>query len=265
MKESRRLKIESKVFEKKNILSLAEKLKSEYIEAQKQGDNSSLTYQIACSDNTTYESETLDLFDDEGIIDIKRSTAIEMTYWNHTQDKHINISLVHGGGYSDGAIIRGCNKDWVRGVFTDIKEKFDSIKPQANWILKHKTLLLHLLALGAGVVTYFVIWLIFYRNIEPIENPSEQVKAIRLFFKARPLIAGLLNWFLFWVMGIGTWAFPVWSWLLKLWPTVEFDFGPEHMKLEKQRRIRTILVFSIIIIPTFLAIAYDVAKAFVFQ
>jgi len=65
-------------------------------------------------------------------------------------------------------------------------------------------------------------------------------------------------------MGI-PWASEVRRWLLNLWPEIELDFGPEHLKVEKLRRLRISIVFSIAIIPIILTIVYDIAKSFLIK
>ena len=76
----------------------------------------------------------------------------------------------------------------------------------------------------------------------------------------------VLGWLLiellsYWLMGI-PWAPYIRNWLLNLWPVIEFDFGPEHMKVEKLRRLRISIVFSTAIIPIVIAIGYDLLKYF---
>ena len=260
MKETRRIDIKNKVFTKSDILNIGKVILDEYSSAQDAQNHSSITYKIDCIDGTSYESETMGLFDEGGIIDLKKTRAIEIYFHNYTLDRYINISVVHGGGYRDNLIVSGDDQNWVNGIFTRLKEIVDSIRPQDNWLIKHKSFVLHITALGIGTVIYTVLWFILYRHIEPIKNPSETIKSIRAFFTAFPFLSYLLDWLLNWLMGI-PWAPYIRSWLLSLWPEIEFDFGPEHMKVEKLRRLRISIVFSVAVIPIILAIGYDLLKS----
>ncbi len=260
MKETRRLEIKKKIFAKVDILNIGRLFLHEYESARETKNGSSITFEISCVDGTSYESESIELFDEGGIIDLKRINSFEMTFYHYTLDRRMNISAVHGG-YRDYLLVRGCDQNWVNGIFTKLKEIIDSIRPQDNWIIRYRTLVLHIIALGVGRIFYSLLWLILYQHIEPSENPSETVKTIRSFFTTYPYLVYLINWFLIWVMGI-PWAYMIRSWLLDLWPGIEFDFGPEHMKVEKLRRLRISMVCTVGIIPIVLAIGYDLLKYF---
>ena len=39
------------------------------------------------------------------------------------------------------------------------------------------------------------------------------------------------------------------EWLEKLWPTIEFDFGPEHLKRRKQLRGRFAVIVTVLLLP----------------
>lgn len=264
MKERRLIKIENKIFEKKDIINLANKFYSEYNKSQKRKQRSSVNYTISCDDNTTYESEALDLFEDGNIIDLKRAISIEMSFYHYDLDRRMNISLVHGMGFRDNVIIQGCDKNWVSSVFTELDEIIKSVKPQKNLLLEHKTFLLNLLSLGIGVSIYSVLHFLTNRYTEPIKNPSENMKAIAAFLNSNSVFRLLFNWLLLWLMGIIL-ATSIRAWLLNSWPSIEFDFGPEHMKIEKQRRVRIAVVLSMAIIPTAIAIIYDSIKYFLFK
>lgn len=264
MRETRHLDIKKKIFTKSNILNIGRVFLNEYQSAQQAGNHSSVTFKINCTDGTSYESESIGLFEEGNVIDLKRTSSLEITFYDYKLDRYINISIIHGGEYNNHLIIRGDEQNWVNGVFIRLKEIIVSIKPQDNCIIKHKTLILHIIALGIGTIIYSALWFILYRHLEPIKNPSETVKAIRIFLKTNPLFSYLLDWFLRWFMGI-PWASEARRWLLNLWPEIEFDFGPEHLKVEKLRRLRISIVFSIAIIPIILAIVYDIAKNFLIK
>lgn len=259
MKETRQIVIKKKIFTKSDILNIGQILLNEYNSAQKKEHHSSVAFKLNCSDGTSYESESYELFENGSIIDIKKINSLEMSFSNYKLESYINFSITHGNEYGNHLIVRGNDRNWVDGLFTRLKEIINSVKPQNHWILKYKTLILHLIALGVGVIIYSILNFLLYRHIQPIKNPSDTVQAIRTFFITNPFFVYLIDWFLRWFMGI-PWAISIRSWLLNLWPVIEFDFGPEHMKVEKNRRFRIALIFSSVVIPIFLSILYDIFK-----
>jgi len=260
LKETRRFYIKQKIFKKTDFLNIGKIFHKEYNLAQKDNNNSSISFRVDCIDGTSYESESLELFDDGSILDQKKAKFIEISFHNYTLDQYMNISVVHGGGYGDNLIIRGVDSTWVNGIFTRLKEIIDCLKPQDNFLIRHKTALLHIIALSIGKIFFLLISLALdYVHIEPIKNPSEILQKIRLFFATYPYFINLIEWFCSWLMGIGS-AYAIRTWLLKLWPDIEFDLGPEHLKIEKLRRMRIAIVFSIGIIPFCISIIYDLVK-----
>lgn len=259
MKERRLLSVEDKIFKKADIVALAILFYQQYKIATEKKQQCSVCYKISSNDRTSYESESLDLFEDGGIIDLKRIVSIEMTFHNYNLDQYINLDIVHKGSYRDGLIIQSADRNWVSGTFTAFSDLINSVTPQKNWFIEHRTFILHLLSFGIGFIIYYLLYLLIYRHIEPIKNPSGNILAIRQFFEKFPILLKLIDLFLTWLMGI-PWAINVRAWFLELWPKTEFDFGPEHMKSEKQKRLRIGLVLSMAIIPTLLAIGYDLIK-----
>jgi len=260
MKETRRLDIKKKVFTKRDILNIGHILLSEYQSAQKAEHYSSIAFQLICDDGTSYESESIELFEDGNIIDLKRTRTLEMHFRDSELDRRIYISVAHGEKYGNYLIVTGKDINWVNGLFTRLQETINSVKPQENWILKHKTLILHVSALGIGTILYSAFWFVLHRHIKPIENPPEILKAMRIFFKTYPLFSYLFDWFMNWAAGIPL-ALCFRIWLLNLWPDIEFDFGPEHMKIEKTRRLRISIIFFVAVVPIVLAIGHDIVKA----
>lgn len=259
MKEARRLEIRKKVLTKTNVLTLAYVFFHEYQSSSDLGNNCSISFQLACNDGTSYESDCLDLFEDGGVIDIKRSNSIDFTFHDHTLKHYISLTISHGGGYRNNLTVQGFDSNWVNGVFTKIKEKIDSFKPQDNWLLNHEKFVLHSSALGIGAIVYFIVWLVVYRHLEPIKNPTGLLKDIKTIFLNNPWFFYVYPIFSYWIYGI-SWALQFRRWLFSLWPDIEFDFGPEHFKLEKTRRVRIYIFASLVIIPLLLSLIYDLSK-----
>jgi len=147
-------------------------------------------------------------------------------------------------------IVRGKDRNWVNGTSTRIKEIINSTTLQDNWMIRHKTFLFHLSALGIGIIIQTILWILIYQHFEPTKDPSDN------FFVTHPLFKYVINLLIIYAVGF-FWAFFLRDWLLSLWPTIEFDFGPEHLKIERSRRNRIIVFITLAVIPIILAFAYD--------
>lgn len=266
MKETRRQNIKNKIFVKNNILNIGNIFFQEHEKAKKEGNRSTIIFRLNCVDNTSYESESLSLFEDGNILDIKKASSIEMHFMNYELNSSLDFSIVNGGGYSDFIFVSGEDQNWVNGLFTRLKETIDSVKPQDNWFLRHKTLLRHLAALGIGTIVYLMLYFMFIlisSTDHPITTENSFLIAILLFFNKHTFIQYLYNRIIGpWFVGY-FWAPFLLDWLFELWPSIEFDFGPEHLKYEKMRRNRLYLFFIAVILPIIIAVSYDLAKLIV--
>lgn len=252
MKTTRKKIIQGKIFTKENIRSLWAKIKLEYDNSRKEENHSSIKIEINCIDGISYESETADLIQDGDVIDNKRCSNINIEYHDYQQEKRISLNISHGVGYGNDLMVRG-DKNWVAGTFDSLDDIIESAKPQEHWFIKYKTVILNL---GAITFGYFIYKLLDIISIGTNENPSANVMRIRDFLHSNIILLNIIKIIIFWLQGI----FPLWwlrDWALKLWPSVEFDFGPEHKKIEKNRRKRLGLFFSIIIIPLLLNVIYN--------
>ncbi len=248
-REKRSLVISWRIFTKKDIRLLAQRLNNEYKEAQKKKHHSSVTFQLKCLGGISYESDSVEIYDDGGPIDLKKTEVIQMTFYDYVLDRYIDV-LIKAGNYAGELSIRGTDKNWVHGNFTNLLEIIESIKPQDNLFLKYKDVILHLIAIGIGSSFYLADSLIF-RNIPivPINSISEAILPFIGFLQRNNWAAYLFILFLLWCAGIFTFAFPIRNWFLDLWPNIEFDFGPQHLNLQKKRRERIWILATLIILP----------------
>lgn len=252
MKTTRKKIIRNKIFSKEDVKNLWTKIKSEYDVSQKEKNHSSLEIEINCIDGISYESETDDLLQDGDVIDNKKCSTIGIEYHDYKLNRRISLNLSHGDKYGNGLIVRG-DKYWVSGTFDLLNDIIEAVRPQEHWFVKYKTLILHIGAIAFGFFIYTLLDLI---PIGTNEEPSINILKIRDFLHSNIIFLSLIRTLLFWLQGI----LPLWwlrDWVLKLWPSIELDFGPEHKKSEKRRRKRVGLFFLVIIIPLLLNLIYD--------
>jgi hypothetical protein len=260
-KEKRRLIISWRVFTKIDIRRLAQFLFNEYQVANKKKHHSSIIFRLNCQEGISYESDSVRILDDGGPIDLKKTESIQMTFYDYEFERNIDISLKEGD-YAGELSIRGTDKNWVQGNFTTLVEIINSIKPQDNVILKYKKYFFHIIAFGVGSLILLLLNLLILRHIpsEPIQISSKTLFAFIEFIQRNTWLAYLIVAFLIWGEGIITFAYPIYKWLLDLWPNIEFDFGPEHLNNQKKRRKRIWFVTTLVIIPIVLNIITNIIK-----
>ncbi len=176
MKTKRTKLIQKKIFSKENIRNLWEIINSEFSKSQKDKNHSSLELEIICADGISYESETDDLLKDGGIIDQKKCISINIEYHDFKLERRISLNLKYGGNYGNDLLVRG-DKNWASGTFETLNNSIEAVKPQQHWFIRYKTIILHISAVFAG----YLISEILDIFIKPIENPSENIQAIRDF------------------------------------------------------------------------------------
>ncbi len=238
MREIRDKKINNKVLSKKDILYIWNVINQQYEYSKNLNNHSSLDLEFDCG-GTMYQSESSELLQDGDIIDLKKVESICIKYYDYKLDRRIDVSL-RNGNYGNRFIVKGEDRDWVAGIFNKIEIIFDAVKPQNHWFVRYNNIIFHI----TSVILGFFIISIISKFISPDPNPS----TVRDFIHSSKLYFYIISLVVYWIAG----AYPIaifMDWVNKLWPSVEFDFGPEHTKLEKNRRI-TLGVFLTFIITS---------------
>ncbi|MGD0461599.1 MAG: hypothetical protein ABSB74_03830 [Tepidisphaeraceae bacterium] len=242
MQETRRKLIEWRIVTNEDIRRFAAIFANESRLAEKAGSNFECTYQIVCSDQTTYESSEDDIFDDNNLLDLKKVMALKFSFWRHMESgsRRLDLSLQRGGGYSDGLSISGPDRGWVSATFDNMSAISDAMTVQTAWPLRHPTLTFWLIALAVGSCYSALIHPLIHHFSDSLPGPpSSFEQSMRNLASAHFLSFWLALNFLIWVVRIFVGlpvAAPIRSWMFKLWPQIEFDFGPTHTRPEKARR-----------------------------
>lgn len=239
MEETRTISIDRKVFNKKDIEVVSKIFTDEYQSSNEKKNSTTLafTYKFLGS---SIQSESPDMFDDHGILDMKKTLSIDFTFFDHTDGKYINFTITHGNYGSNQFKIRGNGDIWARHIADSFVDLLASLKPQSN-IRKHEYSIAFILAFLISFTIVFYIYKIIGRPMAVKLNHSTTLGQLYILL------------FSIWLIGYAI-ACTITNWLVKLWPSIEFDFGPEHMKFEKNKKVKLGIVSSVVIIPIIIAI-----------
>ena len=246
--------IEYRVFKKEDVLRLSKEIFTIYNRSKSK--HVALRFAICAEDNTEYEIHNSDFKSVENTLDIKKINNITMHYHDYDAGKDILINLVQGQNlYSNNNLkVEGSDSKWVDTNYQKFKEIFDSVKPQNNFFLKHNRLIFHFCSVNVGfMILKFIVWLYNYFNVETSSDYEPGLLLIMIenvpFFRYVLLV--LMSWM------FGAWMlYLFWDMLMKLWPSIEFDFGPEHLKIQKNRRNTIAAIISLIAIPLIIQLLF---------
>lgn len=236
MRETRDKKINNKVLSKDDIRRIWKIINEQYEYSKTQNNHSSLDLGFDCG-GIQYQSESSELLEDGDIIDLKKIESISIQYYDYKLNRRIDVAL-RNGNYGNNLIVKGDDRNWVAGIFDKFEVVLDAVRPQGHWFISYQTIIFHVVAIILG----FVITSIMSIFITP--DPKSNI--IRDFIYSNIFYVYIFKIIIFWIGGLVPSAIFI-DWINKLWTNVEFDFGPEHKKLEKNKRIRLRIFIGFII------------------
>jgi len=244
------------VFTKQDIQALAQALWQLYQEAKctpKEDREVRVKYSISFEDDSTSSSSGgyRDVFADGEWIDLKRANEIRMYFEDRTSNREVDLVIVAGNERRGSLTVEGPDQDWVGGIFKRFQTIIESAKPQPVWILRYVAPNIPFVFgiaswwVGKLVVLLLIMltgrtgWCEAKHRVQELAKENNAVIWIGGLVPATPA--------LFYVQNL----------LYKLWPRVEFDFGPEHLRLEKQRRRKITWLIGTILMPKVIDVVMD--------
>lgn len=261
MKQTKKIIVENRIFTLDDLKRIAEVFDEQQKRARRSNHHATTTYEVQFSDNTSIESDSTEILNDNVFDAPGRPVELRFTFHNHSIDRHMSFSISHGDStYGNTASITAAETTWVNDNFAKIKKAIDTAKPQTFWFRSHPALLLHFLSFGLGslflmTVTALAWAIVLLSGTQDLKiSVSDEWKAI--FFTFTPLWY-IPKWWFLWFVGF-PWAFGLRDWLFRLWPNIEIDLGVEHLKTERIQRRRLVTVLSVIVFPIITAAIYDI-------
>jgi hypothetical protein len=267
VKESRTIEIRNRRFREDDVLALAT-IFSEQARLAKKGNHSfSISFVLRCTDGIMYESEDPDVFAGDGACGVKPPKAIEMSFADYASGRRLTLTAVHGGEYSDRFVVSGDDPKWVHDVFLTVQERLQALPPTDVWFTRHPELTSVLGMLGLGSIGQLLISTVisfivpsFFATWKPSPETVAWVRdSVLLRVLVHPIVQIPVAWVARWLFGGAPW-FYFERWLLEAYPSIELDFGPEHLKLASNRRKRIGQFFVFVVAPLGAAILYDIVK-----
>ena len=192
------------------------------------------------------ETESSDVFEND-VLDLHKTLFLYLSYANYKRGKRIEIHLeetteLFSSERSNFISVSGNDPTWVEATFVEIERIFSAVRPQIPTArkLKWPIRLIFPYTIGRAFVSLILLTI-------TTQASSERSAFVQYLLDHPPLVY-LTNTSLMILLGLVPTAFLT-MWLEKLWPRVEFDFGPEHLKTRKLMRSRFAVGITVLALP----------------
>lgn len=248
VKQTRQITISEKVFTLEDIRRIASIFDEQVTLSKQSDDRADVEYSIDFSDNTTFKSESPKLFSD--VSHPAQPVQIQMSFRDYKLGRQLLFSAHHGdSSYGNHASVSAGETAWLSKNFLTLKDTLEAVKPQTVWYRRHRILTLSLIALGIGScldIGLSSVTKLLFQNIDfsgVTKPPSPDSPWRRVIESASPLLL-TIKWGWRWFLG-ALWAHDLYRWLLDLRPNIEFDFGVPHLRTERMKRQRLMVVVAL--------------------
>lgn len=262
MKKKITKKIKDKIISKENIINLIDYLYRTYEEIE--SDLKTFNISLYTNNSEVFEIENASITDDIQLLEIKRIEKIDIYLSNIRSAKKIDIELCQDSNkWSNTLKIESEDQIWVNNQNLRISELIESWKPQNKMFSKYKEILFHFLSINLGFIFFELLakLLTIFDYKSSLKTDQSDIwkflieKITTQFPASIYVFIGLFSW-LIGMFFVSLFWYKLEDKLLNLWPSIEFDFGPEHLKFAKKRRNIIWLVVTLIILPILLQILF---------
>lgn len=234
MKRTFRAEIDGRVFTEGDIRAMAQLLWELYEQAQSSSAcerDAHVTYSIAFTDGSVASSNAMDVFDDGEWIDLKRAQRISMEFEDRVGHREVGLFIVAGSERLSSIEVEGPEQEWVGGKFRRIQTLIESARPRPAWI-RHWALP----SVVVFISTCLFVFLEVLLSSKGIGETSYVPRWVLILMAISPIHVAMLNQ------------------LSKIWPMIEFDFGPAHMRTARTRRKAVGWVIGTLLLPVALGV-----------
>lgn len=236
IREKRRLSFENKRITPVTIRSFAKIIEGEIKElTKKEAETVFLMYSIDAANDSSYESQSAEIFKEGEIIESKVVRKIFMRFNTIDNSKNIEIQIVHSlkNDKSENFIlVSGDEANWVNGVLARFSEILKETESQPKY---SKGLGYYMFILWVIFIYYY--FRIFYPEIDRISYTWLKLAVLL----GIPILSIILSFRLF-------------DYLNNLWPSVELQTGQEHQQIPAKKRRIIYGLIVVVFIPIVLEI-----------
>lgn len=250
--------VENKVFKKSDVIRLIKLISSGH-QKKSSKDLINPTYtniELLMHDGNTYTSEEYSSDDIDGVLETKRLKSISLSFRSRETESTVSIKLTDSKYGLNYFSVESNDNSWFRAKKDEIKEWLDSVETQNNIILNHTKIVETILRFWLGYAFLLCIFLTIhlmygFADIElpPTDKESVNYKFVDTYYI--PIMA-LLSY----VAGLLPADF-IMEKVKNLWPSIEFNFGPDHLNKIKKNRIKLGYLISALVIPVILIIVEE--------
>lgn len=260
MNKKIRKDIEYKIINKADLYKLANLIYKEY---ESWSEDRKILTILKLEDDETRELQNVNITEDDIILGIKKLLKITIVFQDWDHDKNITLQLVHWKEYASNYFsIESSNEDWVNSLYVKITEILNSIKPQNIFFLKNKKYLFHILALILGIsfisIHNWIIGIVWYEN-QDSDSTDSLLFLLNFIFENAVILWWLVILFLTWLYGqafLLLFRFQLSDYIDYTYPSIEFDFWPEHLQKEKKQRMLILKIITIFIVPIWISLLF---------
>lgn len=255
--ENRQILVRNKVISISNVQAIAKFMVAEADRhSASEREKIELRLVARCDDGSSFQSEGIEMFNDDSRIWQRRVTQVSTAYSHYPSKARMDVSLRHGD--SDATItVSGTDRIWVAGTVESLARLMESFPQQMSLYTRYQRLVDFVIAIGIGSIVTFAIGLL------PSDPPSaeflQRTAWLSEVFKQYPVVQYFVKYAVMWFVG---WP---WTWvatgkLKRLWPSIELQLGPDHLLEEKQRRKAWGAILVLGVLPLSLSLLYDLMK-----
>ncbi|MFZ5902633.1 MAG: hypothetical protein ACOYZ8_03660 [Chloroflexota bacterium] len=250
MRESRVLKVQNRIIILADVRKLATVLWNEF-KRKRSSNQIRINFSASCEDGSSFSSGGISIFADDSIIALKRVNSVSMSYWNYKEGARIEIGLNHGNNsYGNSISVDGDDSKWVNGTLRILEEIISSFTPQKPIATRYRFFLNSAFALGIGSI---YVWFIIFVSSSKSSSPPDWLLRY-------PFLTYVIKYSLAYLAGYLP-GMLLTDKVKGLWPSIEFQIGPEHVLVEKKRRLWLLNILVIGVLPLLLSLIYDIGKA----
>jgi len=213
-------------------------------EVKELGDNDRLlvNYSIDSTDNSSYESQSAQIFATDGLLYSKVINKVVMRFSSIDYSKNVEVQLLqseeneHGENY---ITVSGDDPIWVNGTISRLSELALSSEMQFGY--------------GKWIGwTMIILWLAFiipyWKLFVDARNTYPNTAIALLLVLVIPFgsFFGTLNLIIY---------------MQSLWPSMELQTGPGYLQIHAKKRRTVYWIVTCFVIPVLLTVFYDIFKS----